>query len=170
MAEGSMGPGKFPQGFTEVGVGEGVAVLAGALGVGVGAMVFNEVGQVFLAQRGPKAKNERGAWEFPGGSVEFGETLTQAIIREFWEEFEMEINVVDLLHVSDHILPDEGQHWVSPTFIARHTGGSPRIVEPEKCTGIGWFRLLELPKPLSLVTQGDVDYYNTKFNDRTDSC
>ncbi|HEX9925663.1 MAG TPA: NUDIX domain-containing protein, partial [Anaerolineae bacterium] len=111
------------------------------IGVGVGAMVFNQAGQVFLAQRGPKAKNERGCWEFPGGSVEFGETLIEAIQREFREEYAMEIEVVELLDVSDHILLDEGQHWVSPTFIARHAGGEPRIVEPEKCTAIGWFAL-----------------------------
>lgn len=48
------------------------------IGVGVGGMVFNAAGEVFLSQRGPKATNERGAWEFPGGRVEFGETLSDA--------------------------------------------------------------------------------------------
>ena len=126
-------------------------------------MVFNEAGQVFLSQRGPKAKNERGTWEFPGGSVEFGETLVDAIRREFWEEYEMRIEVIELLGVSDHILPKEGQHWVSPTFIARHSHGEPRIVEPDKCSGIGWFTLNALPQPLSLVTQHDVATYQHKF-------
>jgi mutator protein MutT len=133
------------------------------IGVGVGAMVFNKKGQVFLAQRGPKAKNERGCWEFPGGSVEFGETLIEAIRREFREEYAMEIEVVELLDVSDHILLGEGQHWVSPTFIARHAGGEPRIVEPEKCTAIGWFALTALPEPLSLVTLDDVRHYRAKY-------
>ena len=36
------------------------------IGVGVGAIVFNEAGEVFLARRGPRASNERGTWEFPG--------------------------------------------------------------------------------------------------------
>lgn len=133
------------------------------IGVGMGAMVFNDEGRVFLAQRGPKAKNERGCWEFPGGSVEFGETLVAAIRREFREEYDMQIELVELLDVSDHILPDEGQHWVSPTFIARHTAGEPRIVEPEKCTAIGWFALDALPKPLSQVTQDDVREYRKKY-------
>lgn len=132
------------------------------IGVGVGAMVFNDEGQVFLAQRGPKAKNERGCWEFPGGSVQFGERLADAVRREFREEYAMEIEVVDLLDVSDHILPDEGQHWVSPTFLARHTAGTPRILEPEKCTAIGWFALDKLPAPLSLVTQDDLREYGKK--------
>lgn len=133
------------------------------IGVGVGALVFNTAGKVFLSQRGPQAKNERGCWEFPGGSVEYGETLAAAITREFHEEYEMEIEVVELLHVADHILPQERQHWVSPTFIARHIGGTPRIVEPSKCTAIGWFDLSALPEPLSVVTVEDVRYYLVKY-------
>ncbi|MEM7347830.1 MAG: NUDIX domain-containing protein, partial [Chloroflexota bacterium] len=138
------------------------------IGVGVGAMVFNNQGQVFLAKRGPKARNERGHWEFPGGGVDFGERLSDAIKREFYEEYEMHIELIKLLDVSDHILVSEEQHWVSPTFIARHVGGEPRIVEPEKCTEIGWFALDELPQPLSLVTQDDVTHYREQYGSDTE--
>ena len=110
------------------------------IGVGVGAIVFNEEGEVFLSQRGEKAKNERGTWEFPGGSVEFGETLSDAVRREFMEEYGIEIEIVELLSVDDHILPDEGQHWVSPTYIAKLANGTATINEPEKCSAIGWFQ------------------------------
>ena len=132
------------------------------IGVGVGAMVFDDAGRVFLAKRGPQANNERGYWEFPGGTVEFGERLEDAIRREFHEEYGMEIAIVELLCVSDHILPDEGQHWVSPSFIARHTGGTPQIQEPAKCAAIGWFALDALPQPLSAVTVDDVRWYRER--------
>ncbi len=132
------------------------------IGVGVGAIVFNDEGQVFLAQRGPHVRNEKGCWEFPGGQVEFGEELPTAIQREFREEFGMEIEIVELLCVSDHILPDEHQHWVSPTFIARHASGVPQIQEPEKCTALGWFVLSELPQPLSVVSEDNSKRYNEK--------
>src|SRR5256886_4667062 len=45
------------------------------IGVGVGAIIVDERGRLFLARRGPSAKNERGRWEFPGGSVELGVRL-----------------------------------------------------------------------------------------------
>ncbi len=135
------------------------------IGVGVGAMVFNASGQVFLAQRGLTARNERGAWEFPGGKVDWGETLAAAICREFLEEYDMTIAVEALLGVPDHILPDEGQHWVSPTFLARHVRGTPRILEPGKCAAIGWFALDALPAPLSQVTQADVALYHARTGD-----
>ncbi len=73
------------------------------IGVGVGAILVNAEGSVFLAKRGEKAKNERGTWEFPGGSVEFGETLSEALKREMLEEYDIEIEVGDLLDVVDHI-------------------------------------------------------------------
>jgi mutator protein MutT len=133
------------------------------IGVGVGAMVFDGEGRVFLARRGPRATNERGAWEFPGGKVDFGETLATAICREFLEEYGMRIEVVALLGVPDHILPDEGQHWISPTFIARHVGGEPVICEPAKCAAIGWFTLDALPTPLSQVSRQDVALYRERY-------
>lgn len=133
------------------------------IGVGVGAMVFNEQGQVFLSQRGPKSRNERGTWEFPGGRVEFGESLKDAVAREFLEEYGMVIAVDDLLGLDDHILPDEGQHWVSPTYLAHHVSGEPRILEPEKCTAIGWFSLDDLPQPLSVITRHDIAIYKSRF-------
>lgn len=129
------------------------------IGVGVGAMVFNENGQVFMAQRGLHATNEVGCWEFPGGRVEFGERLEEAIVREFAEEYGMRIQVLRLLHVADHILTDEGQHWVSPTYIARFAGGDIQINEPAKCNAIGWFDLDNLPRPLSQISKSDLEAY-----------
>ncbi len=132
------------------------------IGVGVGAMVFNDRGEVFLAQRGPQAKNERGTWEFPGGTVEFGERLEDAIQREFLEEYGMVIAIDSLLKVEDHILPDEGQHWVSPTYLAHHVSGEAQIREPGKCSGIGWFALDALPTPLSVISEADVAAYRDR--------
>ena len=109
------------------------------IGVGVGVILVDEQGRVFLARRGQLAKNERGLWEFPGGSVEFGETLAAALNAEMREEYGIEIEVERLLDVVDHILPGEGQHWVSPTYVGRVLAGTPHIREPEKCNEIGWF-------------------------------
>lgn len=133
------------------------------VGVGVGAMVFNEAGQVFLSQRGPESRNERGTWEFPGGKVEWGDTLAATIRREFVEEYGMEIELLELLAIDDHILPEEGQHWVSPTYLAKHSGGVPSIREPDKCSAIGWYTLDNLPDPLSKITQMNVRDYLAKF-------
>ena len=133
------------------------------IGVGVGAIVFNDKGEVFLAQRGELANNERGTWEFPGGSVDFGERLTDAVQREFLEEYGMVIEVSELLSVDDHILTEEGQHWIAMSYIARHISGTPEIKEADKCSAIGWFKLDALPEPLSQITQANLRDYLARF-------
>jgi len=132
------------------------------IGVGVGAIILDERGRLFLARRGPAAKNERGLWEFPGGSVEFGETLAQALTREMREEYGIEVDVGPLLDVVDHILPEEGQHWVSPTFICTIRAGEPRIREPAKCAEIGWFDLDAMPDDLTQITRLNLRHYRER--------
>lgn len=133
------------------------------IGVGVGAVMVDDEGRVFLALRGPAAKNERGLWEFPGGSVEFGERLADALRREILEEYGMEIEVGDLLDVVDHLLPDEGQHWISPSYLCRVLSGQPTIREPGKCAGIGWFAVDALPAQLTRVTQANLAHYRQRL-------
>jgi 8-oxo-dGTP diphosphatase len=129
------------------------------IGVGVGAVIVDEVGRLFLSRRGPFAKNERGLWEFPGGAVEFGETLAQALKREMLEEYGIEIEVGKLLDVVDHILPAEGQHWVSPTYLCKLVGGEPAILEPGKCSEINWFFPEEVPGDLSVISKANLANY-----------
>jgi mutator protein MutT len=133
------------------------------IGVGVGALIVDENGRLFLSRRGIKAKNERSLWEFPGGSVEFGEKLADALRREICEEYGVEIQVGELLDVVDHILPDEGQHWVSPTFICTITSGEARILEPDKCAEIGWFAPDQMPEGLTVTTRISLEHYRRRI-------
>ena len=134
------------------------------IGVGVGAAIFNNEGKLFVTKRGEKAKNERGKWEIPGGGVEFGETFEQAIKREIKEEVGVEIEVLKLLGICNHIIREEKQHWVSPTYICRIVKGEPKILEPEKCTEIGWFTIEEAEKlDLSIVTKYDISLLKKNY-------
>tara|TARA_Y100001956_G_scaffold81144_1_gene97956 strand:- start:1448 stop:1846 length:399 start_codon:yes stop_codon:yes gene_type:complete len=52
----------------------------------VAGIIFNQdKSQVFITKR-PDGKHKGGFWEFPGGKVEQGETIEQAMIRELEEE------------------------------------------------------------------------------------
>ena len=128
------------------------------IGVGVGAVIFDSRGRVFLAKRGREATNESGKWEFPGGGVEFGETLEHAIAREVREEYGIEIVVLGLLDVVNHLIPEERQHWVSPAFLCRLASGTPHIREPHKCDEIGWFAMDGIPEEkLSLASKKSLE-------------
>lgn len=134
------------------------------IGVGVGALIVDANGRLFLSRRGAESKNERGLWEFHGGSVEFGEKLADALRREMLEEYGIEIQVGELLDVVDHILPDEKQHWVSPAFVCTISSGEPRILEPEKCAEIGWFAPDQMPAGLTMITRINWEHYLRKIS------
>jgi mutator protein MutT len=120
---------------------------------GVGAIVVDD-GQVLLLKR--KKEPEAGCWGVQGGAIEFGETVEEAARRELREELGVECEVVRLLGVTDHILPDEGTHWVSPVFLARISSGAPRNAEPEKHSEMRWFDLEDLPEETTLPTKNAV--------------
>ncbi len=126
------------------------------IGVGVGAIVFNDERKVIVSKRGNLARNERGLWEFPGGGVDFGEKLEDAIKREVREENDIEIEILKLLEIVDHIIEEEGQHWVTTTYIAKHISGEAKTMEPGKCDEVRWIELSEInPEDLSLASRSN---------------
>ncbi len=92
----------------------------------VGAVIVRD-GQVLLAQRG-KAPSH-GLWSVPGGAVEVGEHVKDAVRREVREECGVEIDVTDVHEVFERIVRDaEGRvqyHYVILDYLARWTSGEP---------------------------------------------
>ncbi len=63
---------------------------------------FNPTDQKYLICRRGPAESGAGAWEFPGGKVDQGETNEQALAREIQEELGVHIIVTKLKFISDH--------------------------------------------------------------------
>ncbi len=98
--------------------------------------------------------------------MEFGETLENALKREIKEEYGVEIQIIELLDICSHIIPDEHQHWVSPNYICKIISGEPKILEPGKCDATGWFTHEVAAKlPLSIVTKYDLVHLARKYPD-----
>lgn len=136
------------------------------IGIAVGVVIFNDEGKLFITKRGQGASNDRGKWEIPGGGVDFGETREDAAKREIKEENDIDVEIVDMLHTTDHLLPEEGQHWVTTTFICKHIGGEPKVMEPEKCEALGWFSIEEAEQlDLSHITKHDLAAIKKKYPD-----
>ena len=120
------------------------------VGVGVGVMVRNEKGEFLFGLRTKNSRNEPGKWTFPGGCVEFGETLFDCVKRESKEEAGIDVEPTKLVKVIDHIIPSEKQHWVNPVFEAKLVNGSPVVAEPHKMCKWQWFSLENLPENLTV--------------------
>jgi 8-oxo-dGTP diphosphatase len=79
--------------------------------VGVGAVVVDERGRVLLIKRG--AEPGKGRWSLPGGLVELGEPLREAVVREVKEETglivqaEAVVDAIDRIYRSSESLNSE---------------------------------------------------------------
>jgi len=72
----------------------------------------------------------RGLYSFPGGRVEFGETLLAAVTREVAEETGLSIAIEGLAGLREAILPAQGlasAHFVILCFAARWVAGEPKL-------------------------------------------
>ena len=73
----------------------------------VAAVIFNpDKSQIFITKR-PDDKHQGGFWEFPGGKVEPGETIEQAMIRELDEEIGIEVTEQNLFEHLEYDYPDK---------------------------------------------------------------
>jgi 8-oxo-dGTP diphosphatase len=126
--------------------------------VGVGAIVLNLKNEVLLQLR--MNPPESGFWSLPGGRVEFGELVEQTIVREVKEEVGLVVSVERLVCVTDHIVPADTAHWVSPVYLVRIVSGVAENLEPRKTARIAWFSLSNLPTPLSMSARAALAEYS----------
>jgi ADP-ribose pyrophosphatase YjhB (NUDIX family) len=100
--------------------------------VGVGAVIVHEE-RVLLIRRGTEPM--KGRWSIPGGLVELGETLTDAVRRETREETGLEVEPVALVELLDRIYKEDARadkrkniryHYVIADYLCRLTSGKAR--------------------------------------------
>jgi 8-oxo-dGTP diphosphatase len=125
--------------------------------VGVGVLLVDAEGRVLLTLR--KRSPEAGCWSIVGGKVDFLENLEQCAVREAREEAGVEVELLRLLCVTDHVLPNEGQHWVAPAYLGRVIGGEPRNCEPDKTREVKWFALSSVPENLTITARNAIAAY-----------
>jgi 8-oxo-dGTP diphosphatase len=83
--------------------------------------VLIEDGKILLIKRGREPF--KGKWALPGGFVEYGERVEDAVIREFREETGIEAEIISLLGVYSDPNRDPRGHTVSIVYLLKRKGG-----------------------------------------------
>jgi ADP-ribose pyrophosphatase YjhB (NUDIX family) len=92
--------------------------------VGVGAVIVEE-GRVLLVQRGTEPA--KGKWSIPGGLIDVGESLREAVAREVREETGLLVEPLELIELLDRIHRDGDRvryHYVIADYLCRVVGGT----------------------------------------------
>lgn len=111
--------------------------------MGVGALIF-DADRILLVQRGKEPL--MGYWSLPGGAVESGETLEEALLREVLEETSLEVKIVRFGEIFERIMPDTAgkieYHYVLLDYVCEITSGEP--VAGSDSADVRWFSPEEL--------------------------
>ena len=115
--------------------------------VGVGAVVFdNQAGErVLLVKRGHEPL--KGEWSLPGGKLELGETLEDAVAREVLEETGLIVEVGPVVEVVNRVqrtaAGDVEYHFVIVDYLCRTRDG--RLTCGSDADDVQWVRVGDLP-------------------------
>lgn len=126
--------------------------LAPPIDVAVG-ILMKPNGEVLLGCR-PEGKPYAGYWEFPGGKVEPGESVLDALKREFAEEIGVQIISAEPWCGVEHRYPHA--HVRLHFFISRSWQGEPRALEGQQLAWQGRMQLEPiLPATIPLLVSLD---------------
>jgi 8-oxo-dGTP diphosphatase len=119
------------------------------------AVVIHEDRTLLVRRANPP---DAGLWGFPGGKIEFGETVRAAAIRELLEETGVHAEAHDVITTLDILVPDPSgavhQHYILIAVRCRWISGEP--VAGDDALEAGWFPVIDLEHG-GLAMSADVD-------------
>jgi len=132
--------------------------------IGVAAIVIKD-NMVLLGKR--KNAHGAGTWAFPGGHLEFNESIEDCAKREVFEETGIHIKNIRYGTFTNDIFRKDQKHYVTLFVISEYDDGQLELKEPEKCEKWDWFFWNELPEPRflplkNLLEQGFTPVANYK--------
>ena len=104
--------------------------------IGVAVIVIKN-GKVLLGKR--KNSHGDGTWAFPGGHLEFNESIEECARREVWEETGMRITNLRYGPYTNDVFSGEDRHYVTLFVLADFASGEPGVKEPDKCEEWRWY-------------------------------
>ena len=111
--------------------------------VGVGVMILKD-GKVLMGNR--KGKHGADEYGWPGGHLDYMESIVGCAKREVFEETGIQIKNIRFLRLLN--MKEYSRHYLDIAMTAEWESGEVELREPEKCEGWAWYDTDNLPKPL----------------------
>ncbi len=110
-------------------------------------ILYQEDGKILMGRRFNTGYMD-GHYQVPAGHIEVGELPKQTMIREAKEEIGIMLNInnLELVHISYRPKHDETDNRVDFFFCATEWLGEVRNLEPHKCDDLIWVHMSELPE------------------------
>lgn len=89
-------------------------------------------------------KNNEEYWLLPGGGLDYGETFQKALKREFMEETNLNVDVKEMVFISESISPTLSRHIVNLFFIVEYINGELKIGEEDILEDLDYISIEEL--------------------------
>jgi mutator protein MutT len=103
-----------------------------------GILVKND--QILLVRHEKKGKSY---WLLPGGGVDFGETVEEALVREFKEEVGLTVQVGKMVLVHDSVPPDHHRQVLNLYFIVSTTDTEIKVTKDAVLQDAAFYPLSE---------------------------
>lgn len=122
-------------------------------------------GNVLLAKRSVRARDEQGTWDCGGGALDAHEQVEQALRREINEEYGTSVMEFEHLGYRDVHREHSGvkTHWIALDFKVLVDRKAAKNNEPHKFDAVEWFPLKQLPKPLHSQLPYFIEKYRTQL-------
>jgi nucleoside triphosphatase len=130
----------------------------------VGALVSNSKGKIFLM----KSNKWNGLFVLPGGHIELGETMEQALKREVKEETNLDIFGIKFLCIHEFIFEKtfwKKRHFLFLDFVCKTDSNNVKLnLEAQEYT---WATIAEAMRlPLELYTKKAIEEYKKQMEEK----
>lgn len=119
-----------------------------------------------LLHRRKNTGYQDGKWDIAAsGHVDEGEMAKMTVVRECAEELEIDVKIKDLsfVHLSHRVSNTGGRTYYDIYFVVNKYHGIPKVIEPDKCSELRWFKIDDLPNEIIDIRKIALDNYRNEI-------